>query len=97
MTLEYISYILINIIMNLDKYDFKGSYVINRVRVQTFEHKANGMMVTLIPIPGETVAINLVNKFGSASECVKAKTGSLHLLEHLYFLIGKLNKSIDHI
>lgn len=96
MTLEYISYILINIIMNLDKYDFKGSYVINRVRVQTFEHKANGMMVTLIPIPGETVAINLVNKFGSASECVKAKTGSLHLLEHLYFRIGKLNKSIDH-
>lgn len=96
MTLEYIRYIINYYKMNLDKYDFKGSYVINRVRVQTFQHKNNGLMVTLIPIPGETVAINLVNKFGSASECVKAKTGSLHLLEHLYFRIGKLNKSIDH-
>lgn len=76
-------------------FDFKGSFVLNTKLIETYEHRKNNVKVTLIPIPGETVAINVVNKFGSASECVKAKTGSLHLLEHLYFRIGKLDKSID--
>lgn len=72
-----------------------GSFVINSKWVHTYELKSNGFKVTLIPIAGQTVAANLVNKFGSASEHVRAKSGSLHLLEHLYFRVGKLSKSMD--
>jgi predicted Zn-dependent peptidase len=73
-----------------------GSYVINKKRVYNYEHKNNGLRVTLVPLPSTTVAVNVVNKFGSASEKIKAKSGSLHLLEHLYFRIGKLNKNISN-
>ena len=72
-----------------------GSYILNKTSVHTYELN-NEFKVTLIPTPSETVAATLVNKFGSASEHVRAQAGSLHLLEHLYFRVGKNFQSMDN-